>query len=195
MTQELKIPPANDANRRDPAPGELELVRQFVNTIDWDDGTEDWPTPAALRDWLAERGLLAPEEHASEADLRLAVEVREALRSLLLANNGADADPDAIDTLNSAARVGPVLVRFGGDGGGELAPAGSGVPAALGALLGVVYRSMSDGSWDRLKACPAHDCMWAFYDHSKNRSKQWCRMEVCGNRAKARSYRERQRGR
>lgn len=190
----LKIPPARDAARRDPAPGELELVRQFVNTIDWEDGADDLSAPSALRDWLAERGLIDADEPASEADLRLAVEVREALRSLLLANNGAEADQDAIDTLNSAARVGPVLVRFGDDGAGALAPAGSGVPAGLGSLLGIVFRSMSDGSFERLKACPAHDCMWAFYDYSRNRSKQWCTMDVCGNRAKARSYRERQRG-
>lgn len=195
MTQQLKIPPANDAGRRDPAPGELELVRQFVNTMDWEDVADDLSAPSALRDWLAERGLIDGDEPASEADLRLAVEVREALRSLLLANNGAEADQDAIDTLNSAARVGPVLVRFGDDGAGALAPAGSGVPAALGSLLGIVFRSMSDGSFERLKACPSDDCMWAFYDHSRNRSKQWCTMDVCGNRAKARSYRERQRGR
>ena len=195
MTQQLTIPPASDASRREPAPGELELVRQFVNTFDWEDVIDHLPTPAALRDWLSERGLLAEGEPVSEADLRLSVEVREALRSLLMANNGAEPDPDAIETLNSAARVGPVLVRFGGDGDGELAPAGSGVPAALGTLLGIVYRSMSDGSFQRLKACPAHDCLWAFYDYSKNRSKQWCTMEVCGNRAKARSYRERLRGR
>ncbi|MEX2194443.1 MAG: CGNR zinc finger domain-containing protein [Thermoleophilaceae bacterium] len=193
MAQHLNIPPANDADRRDPAPGELELVRQLVNTIDWEDGSEELPTPAALRDWLAQRGLLAPGEPVSEADLRLALEVREALRSLLLAHNGAEADPEAIDTLNSAALAGPVLVRFGHDAAGTLAPAGSGVPAALGVLLGIVFRSMSDGSFERLKACPAHDCMWAFYDQSRNRSKQWCTMEVCGNRAKARSYRERRR--
>lgn len=194
MTEQLIIPTPNDADRRDPAPGALELVRQLVNTHDCDDGSEDLATPAALREWLAQRGLIAPEEPVSEADVRRVIEVREALRNLCLANNGEDPDPAAIETLNSAARVGPVLVRFSDGGESALAPAGSGVPAALGSLLGIVFRSMSEGTWERLKACPAHDCMWAFYDRSRNRSKQWCRMEVCGNRAKARSYRERRRG-
>ena len=33
--------------------------------------------------------------------------------------------------------------------------------------------------------------MWAFYDHSRNRSGTWCEMGKCGNRAKARRWRER----
>jgi predicted RNA-binding Zn ribbon-like protein len=53
---------------------------------------------------------------------------------------------------------------------------------------------MAEGTWERLKVCPAHDCLWAFYDSSRNRSGHWCSMKVCGNRAKARSYRERHRG-
>ncbi|MGZ6979737.1 MAG: CGNR zinc finger domain-containing protein, partial [Acidimicrobiia bacterium] len=43
------------------------------------------------------------------------------------------------------------------------------------------------------KACRHDECQWAFYDRSRNRSGQWCVMAVCGNRNKARSYRERQR--
>ena len=39
------------------APGELELVRAFVNTNDFDDGIELITTPAHLEDWLAEHGL------------------------------------------------------------------------------------------------------------------------------------------
>jgi predicted RNA-binding Zn ribbon-like protein len=50
---------------------------------------------------------------------------------------------------------------------------------------------MSEGTWSRLKACLADTCQWAFYDQSKNRSAHWCSMAVCGNRAKARAYRNR----
>lgn len=176
---------------RQTAPGDLELVRTFVNTRDFDDEEEQLETPAALRDWLAERGLLPRDEPVTGADLRRALEVREALRALCLANNGAALEPAALETLNSAADAGPLLVRFGGDGGARLAPAGAGVGAALGALLGIVARAMADGTWDRLKACRAEDCLWAFYDHSRNRSGHWCSMAVCGNRAKARAYRQR----
>jgi predicted RNA-binding Zn ribbon-like protein len=172
-------------------PGDLMHVMEFVNTIDFEDDIERFDTPDALRDWFAERGWLNAGERLTEADLRQALEVREALRSLLLANNGHPLDERAVESLNAAARRAEVLVRFGDDGGGALAPARSGIDGALGRLLAVVFRSMAEGSWPRLKACPEHSCMWAFYDRSKNRSGTWCDMAVCGNRAKARAYRER----
>jgi predicted RNA-binding Zn ribbon-like protein len=52
---------------------------------------------------------------------------------------------------------------------------------------------MAGESWERLKACRAEDCRWAFLDDAKNHSRAWCSMKVCGNRAKARAYRERHR--
>ncbi|MGV3552361.1 CGNR zinc finger domain-containing protein [Rhizobium sp.] len=46
---------------------------------------------------------------------------------------------------------------------------------------------------ERLKICP--NCAWLFLDRSKNRSRTWCDMAVCGNRAKARlHYRRKQQG-
>jgi predicted RNA-binding Zn ribbon-like protein len=49
---------------------------------------------------------------------------------------------------------------------------------------------MADGSWQRLKACKSDTCRWAFIDHARNRSRQWCDMAVCGNREKARTFRK-----
>jgi predicted RNA-binding Zn ribbon-like protein len=43
-----------------------------------------------------------------------------------------------------------------------------------------------------VKQCPSFDCGWLFLDLSKNRSRQWCDMKDCGNLAKVRRYRERQ---
>jgi predicted RNA-binding Zn ribbon-like protein len=50
---------------------------------------------------------------------------------------------------------------------------------------------MGDGTWRRLKACHAETCRWVYYDRSRNESRRWCSMEICGNRSKARSYRVR----
>jgi len=44
---------------------------------------------------------------------------------------------------------------------------------------------------DRLSAvreCAADDCAWLFLDESRNRSRRWCDMKVCGNRQKARLH-------
>jgi predicted RNA-binding Zn ribbon-like protein len=44
----------------------------------------------------------------------------------------------------------------------------------------------------RLKQCPGEHCGWVFFDMTKNGSRRWCEMSVCGNRAKARmQYRRR----
>jgi predicted RNA-binding Zn ribbon-like protein len=173
-----------------PAPGDLELVRGFVNTRDVEEGREELPQPGELHDWLVDRGLMAPDEAAGQADLRRALKLREALRLLMLANNGASLDESASQVLDACARQARLGARFGG-AGGTLEPAAHGVDGALGRLLAIVYGAMADGTWLRLKTCRNPDCHWAFYDATKNRSGAWCEMGSCGNRMKARSYRAR----
>jgi uncharacterized protein (TIGR03118 family) len=53
------------------------------------------------------------------------------------------------------------------------------------------YARQADGTWERMKACRADDCKYAFLDTAKNRSRAWCSMQSCGNRAKVAAYRER----
>ena len=176
-----------------PAPEPLALVQRFVNSLDLDDGDEELATPESLRDWLAERGLLSADERVSEGDLRRAIDVREGLRALLLANNGEELDDAAVERLERASSRAGVRVTFTPGGQPELVPDAIGVDGAIARLMAIVARSRVDGSWERLKACPRESCFWAFYDRSKNRSGRWCTMEVCGNVEKARSYRERHR--
>jgi predicted RNA-binding Zn ribbon-like protein len=40
----------------------------------------------------------------------------------------------------------------------------------------------------RLRTCASETCRWLFLDTSKNRTRRWCDMKICGNRAKARRY-------
>jgi len=174
------------------APGQLEHVRNFVNTRDLETGVEELPSPEALASWLAERDLLTEEARVGPRALNEAIEVREALRRLLLANNGAPLETDAIETLNRAASGASLAVRFDADAQPALAAGAGGPAAAVAPIVAIVYEAMVNGTWQRLKACPADDCQWAFYDQSRNRSGTWCNMQVCGNRAKVRAYRERQ---
>jgi predicted RNA-binding Zn ribbon-like protein len=173
------------------APAELELVRAFVNTLDVEDGTDALDSREGARAWLAAHGLGDVERSMAEADRERLVEVREGLRQLLLANNLSEPPPTgALATLNDHAERAAVGLRFGADGA-AVVTRGRGVESAIARLLTIVHGSMNDGSWRRLKSCPAEDCRWAFYDHSRNRSGTWCEMGECGNRAKARRYRER----
>ena len=174
-------------------PEALELVRGFVNTYDVESETDDLGTSAQLRDWLSERGLLSDPGSVTDADLAAALEVREAIRDLLIANAGGPEAPAASASLSRAATRARLVLRFDSAGGATLEPDAPGVDGALGRLLSDVYVAMEKGTWRRLKACRRDTCRWAFYDHSKNRSRSWCSMSVCGNRVKAQRFRERQR--
>jgi predicted RNA-binding Zn ribbon-like protein len=178
------------SHKRQEAPGRLELVRQFVNTVDIEDGEETLTDPAALAAWLRESGLAERSAKVGEEELRRAIAVREALRAQLATNNGQERDPAAVATLHEAAGRAGIALRFEPEGS-KLEPSATGVDGALGQLLTIVHAAESDGTWARLKACPWHTCRWAFYDNTKNHSGVWCTMEVCGNRAKAKAYRER----
>ncbi len=174
------------------APHSLELLIEFVNTLDIEQQTDAIATPAALAGWLRERGLLAAEvAKPARHDLDRAIELREALRAMMLANNGEADDESAGAALERAARRGELGVHFDAAGRPTLEPGARGMAAALARLLVPVVDSAADGSWGRVKACRAPDCRWAFYDASRNRSGVWCDMAVCGNRTKVRAYRRR----
>jgi predicted RNA-binding Zn ribbon-like protein len=174
-----------------PIPPGLALVRDFVNTYDVDLKTDALDTPAALRTWLVERGLIEPACTVSASDHQALIEVREALRALMLANNGEPVVPQVRRVLDAHATRAPLLVHFHEDGGAGFDPADGGASDAIGRLLATVVGEMARGNWPRMKVCREHSCEWAFYDSSKNASRTWCNMQVCGNRAKARAFQQR----
>ncbi len=175
-------------------PGNLALVRDFINTKDIDSGTDALDDPAALAEWLGERRLSDTRGPADRDDLDSAITFREALREFVLSNNdGRPVKPAAASALDTVAARAGLVLRTRPEGTVTLEAEADGVDGALGKLLVIVYRSMEVGTWSRLKACRSDTCKWAFYDHSKNRSGHWCTMSVCGNRQKAKGYRQRRR--
>jgi predicted RNA-binding Zn ribbon-like protein len=181
---------------RAPAPGRLAFVQAFLNTF-WDldaHGAERWVDARAYGGWLSRRGFAGAA--VAGADLARAIELREALRALALANHDDAPAPGAEATLDRiAAEVAPragLTPRFASSGGGDrLDVTADGPDAALALVLGIVFAARADGTWRRLKACPHAHCGWAFYDRSRNRSSQWCSMRLCGNRTKGARHRRR----
>src|SRR4051794_9710364 len=174
------------------APGQLELVRRFANTWDGEGPVERLPDPAALRDWLVEHALMDAGGSVSAGELERARMLRDALRDQLKAHHGGAVDARATAVVDEAARRAHLQARFGADETVRLEAEADGVDGILGGLLAIVAEAMRDGTWSRLKVCAADDCEYAFYDTSRNRSGVWCDMGICGNRAKVRSYRERE---
>jgi len=169
-------------------PAEVEIVRSFVNTIDVDEETDVLSSPTALEQWLKGVELLPRGAKASGRDLKLALRLRSALRDELIDHHDGVIDPKVKATLEDVCCSLPLKAVCAPDG---LAPSEGGVRGALAQVMAAATTSRIKGTWPRLKICPAEDCLWAFYDVSRNRSKRWCSMEVCGNRSKVRAYRDR----
>jgi len=191
-----RFDPGAQPGGRAPAPGRLGYLQAFLNSF-WDlerHGADLWATPGSYGAWLAARGF---DPTPDSEDLATAIELRETLRALALANHDGRSDPAAIGLVDRiAGRVAPHagLVPRLGDGGGRLDPAENGPQGALALALGVALLARAEGTWPRMKACPHARCGWVFYDHSRNRSGQWCSMRICGNRTKGELFRARRRG-
>jgi predicted RNA-binding Zn ribbon-like protein len=170
---------------------EAALLVDYVNTRDVEEETDAIANSSALAAWI---GANVPDldELAIDADgHRRALALREALRELLRANNGGDPRPDLLEPLRDAVARSAYRARMAPGGKLVLEPADDGLGAFEARLLLAVERLQAAGEWPRLKACPGRGCEWAFYDTSRNRSRTWCSMEECGNRAKTRRYRSR----
>jgi predicted RNA-binding Zn ribbon-like protein len=169
-------------------------VIDFINTLDVEEQVDSLTSPSELSSWLRSQDLLSDHgADAQKSDLGPAIELREALRALALANNGNQQCPDAWATLERTARAGKLSVHFDQEGDVDVRPDAGGITGALTVLIARVAAAVADGTWPRVKACRSQTCEWAFYDRSRNHSAVWCEMAVCGNRTKVRAYRDRAR--
>ena len=183
----------------------------FVNTV------HSWhadPPPDHLHDyndfieWNRVVGLLGPRSAAAFKSApqqgqarayREAIELRAGLHRILAAiADGSPLPGDALDQLNELVRRTMKWRRLSADAATgkkticcvwdfDDAPA----IAALGPVAWAAVDLLENAPLDRLKECPNEHCGWLFLDASKNRSRTWCSMRVCGNSAKVRRYRER----
>lgn len=116
---------------------------------------------------------------------RQAIELREAIYSVAFHVASGEPVPEAArETLGRYAHklvIGPDLGWTWAEG--DRAP-----DAMLGPIVRAALDLLTTSDRERIKICEADDCVWVFYDGSKNRSRRWCDMAQCGNRAKARRF-------
>ncbi|CAM3338651.1 CGNR zinc finger domain-containing protein [Occultella aeris] len=173
----------------------LGLIEEFINTR-MADGDAIASVPD-LTSWLTARDLVPGAATLSGADVARATSVREGLRALIAANNadpvpsprGDGLSPSARDDLAALTERLPLIVDVDARPPGLVPRPGlPAVDSALARMLATVVLAVADGTWARLKACREPSCRWAYYDQSRNRSRSWCSMDLCGNRAKARAF-------
>lgn len=190
-----------------------ELCLDFVNTAEWHDTEQPIDRLNDFADlvaWGEAAGLVSAEEaddlrHLAEergeesvATYDKAIHLREAIYRIF-GNLSGDERVDAVDLgiLNVALsrslphlRIAAVDSGFGWDWEDRA--------GALDQILWPVARSagelLTSKTLDRIRKC-ADDrgCGYLFVDMSRNRSRRWCSMESCGNRAKATRHYKRKR--
>ncbi len=183
----------------------LEACLDLINTVELTDGAPDDHIPTA-DDSIA---FIAQHDLAHEADVRRQREregdawlarvqvTRAALRELWDAQvEGRAPASDALVTVNAVLDRGPRLELRGTPGGVEVThdhrrddPTGE----ALARLAMPLVEAIASGRTDRFRICANDGCRWVFEDSSRAGRRRWCDMSTCGNRAKVRRFRSRQR--
>ncbi|WP_067452566.1 CGNR zinc finger domain-containing protein [Actinomadura macra] len=129
--------------------------------------------------WLRSAGL-DDRAAADRATLDATVQTRE----ILLALVDQAPSPETVDALNQVLEHGALHYRLG-PGGPEEHPR-TDAPAWLPSWLAATdCLRLLAASPDRVKSCAHHACVLHFHDTTKNGTRRWCSMAVCGNRAKA----------
>jgi predicted RNA-binding Zn ribbon-like protein len=187
------------------------LCLNFTNTKNWraDDKAYDhfWGYSSFLS-WTLQLGLLSPsaaerlaelaeqQETAARAALDKAARVREAVYAVFASSaGGADMPAQALDTINMTWREAMKhrrLVREGQKLVWKWDEADGWLDSALWPVIESAAELLVSEKCDRVKCCGG--CGWLFLDTTRDGRRRWCDMKLCGNRAKARRYYERNRG-
>lgn len=185
------------------------LSMRFVNTVDWrnhpQDREETLKTYADVVRWAREAGILSDdasrkllrrglaEPKAAEAALSRGLLLRESLYAIFSAASRRREPPQAdLNRLNGALQESARHMLLVENRRGGFHWQWLGKEDELDRMLWPVVRSaatlLTSSNLDRLRECEAEGCGWVFVDTTRNRSRRWCSMESCGNRAKAQRF-------
>jgi len=154
-----------------------------------------WGEQAGLVTGSEKRRLLqeAADRQAEAATvLKRATGLREAIyRAFSALVNGRSTRPADLATLNAELSMALARLRLvpGPDGlGWDWAADDRALDGVIWSVAHSAAELLTSERLDRVRECAESRCGWLFLDASRNRSRQWCDMKVCGNRAKARRH-------
>jgi predicted RNA-binding Zn ribbon-like protein len=164
------VPGANSpADRGDPAPGPLQLIQSLANTRGPDAGPDADPlrTREDAAAWLRTAALLPAGAGLTNSEHAALLRLRESVREVLAAHTDGRGDAEAAARLTRALSDGRLVVTVGPASAVQLASAArASYPNMVAAIAVAIADSAAEGTWPRLKSCPAPDCGRAFYDDS-----------------------------
>jgi predicted RNA-binding Zn ribbon-like protein len=152
------------------------------------------PNAAALGRWLVAAGLLPSTPAVSEAHLKQAHQLREAISSLAHAVMSASPIPDQPLAIVNEHAVRPDLPpQLGVEDGRPLvtAPAAADMASALATVARDAVLLLGGPQAARIKECEHPDCSLLFVDETQSGRRRWCSMGRCGNLVKTAGYRAR----
>jgi predicted RNA-binding Zn ribbon-like protein len=183
---------ANTVSKR-PSEQKQEHLLCYSDLIRWA-GQADLISSAQAVE-ISRRADRAPRQAA--AVLEQARELRESVHRIFSAIPAAEKPPaDDLRALSAALQRSHSKVELQWTLRGAVW-AWSDAPDSLQRILWPVLHACADlltsKQRERIRECEAENCAWLFMDNSKNRSRRWCDMKVCGNREKARRFYQRNR--
>jgi predicted RNA-binding Zn ribbon-like protein len=172
-----------------PAPTGLAVVQEFLNTHSYSHFPEHFGTVTSARRWLRAQGFTASDlDVDSVAELR---RLRERLREVALSHAGHGPADESALSLNHILRSASIAIVITPQGDAVAGATGSGKQRFVNTIAAEVLSASLDGTWRRLKACGNGECAVAFYDHSRNATARYCTTEICANRVRQRTFRQR----
>ena len=141
-------------------------------------------------EWLSEK--VATDEALARRLLRRALDLREALHAIgvAVAAGGAAPAPEVARLAKEHAAC-VACAQLTPDGGRYVwtwIPREAPIEALLGPIALSALATLGQADLTRVKRCEGEKCGWLFFDTTKNKSRRWCEMEICGNRAKQKRH-------
>jgi len=169
---------------------EVELLRSLADFFEWfrEAGITDRPLDVSLIDsWASE---------SNEDTFQAIRDFRETLRHTIdRMREGGEPSEDGIGAINTYRNRPFVRMTLRRESGGwqEVRQPRPKQPLdCLAPLAEDAAKLVTERDRDRIKKCSNPECVLYYYDVTKNDSRKWCSMDLCGNRMKARRHYERQ---
>jgi predicted RNA-binding Zn ribbon-like protein len=188
--------------KRNPKRSEPRLLwDNFLNSDyhDWRGGgqSEDrLDRPDWLRLWLSGHGLPDPGPPTPEELARLKSLRTDMLDIVQTLVRDGQVTAASAEGLNRVLSEGPVIRRLVPLNGGGFSLQTNSLhadwPAIRAAIAASFGQMLAEGDRNRLRVCDNPDCLWVYYDETRNRSKRFCDDKMCGNLMKVRRFRARQ---